>query len=223
MKRKTTAGLASVPTRKESMIRVVKSLADQADGIIVALNGYQEIPHALREIRNVRCVILDNALGDAAKFYYVQDVDGIYLSCDDDLVYPPGYVAYMVSKIQQYNAIITLHGRRYDRRPITSFRRRFSLNYHCLHTCTHDTELDVGGTGVMAFDTERFKLSIDDFPIKNMADVWLAKKAHEQKVPIIGVAHDYKYLTYLNPGKDTIWAKSRDDSLHTSVLRGFLK
>lgn len=221
--RKRTVGLASIPSREGSMIRVVRSLADQVDEVLVALNGYDKIPHALQEMRNVKCELLDNSFGDAAKFYHVQDVDGLYFSADDDLEYPRDYVAYMTSKVKKYNAIITLHGRRYDRRPITSFRRGFSLNFHCLHSYAYDTELDVGGTGVMAFDTARFRLAITDFPVPNMADVWVAKKAHEQGVPIIGVAHTNRYLTYLSPGEDTIWAKSKDDSLHTSVLRGFLK
>ncbi len=215
------AGIATIPSREYLIPAVINSISPQVDKLFIALNGYTEVPQSLSKIYNAECILLDNSLGDAAKFYHVADCNGYYFSIDDDLVYPQGCVSYMISKISQYNSIVTLHGRRY-KRPVTSFRRGFDLNYHCLHSYDYDTELDAGGTGVMAFDTKRFKLSVDDFKLPNMADVWAAKKAHEQGVKIMGVAHRNDYLRYLSP-LDTIWHNSKDDTQQTRILREFLK
>lgn len=219
---KTIAGIASIPSRKELLTLVVNSLLPQVDKICVALNGYSEIPESLRNLSNVECVILDNKLGDGAKFYFAQEPNVFYLSCDDDLSYPKDYVSYMTSKVKQYNCIISLHGRRFDRRPILSYRKSFTLNYHCLHTYHEDVVLHVGGTGVMCFNTSRFMPDISQFKEKNMADIWIAKQACEQGVPIMGVAHKNNYLTYLNPA-ETIWRTCKIDPYQTGILKSFLK
>jgi hypothetical protein len=217
-----TTALASVPQREGLLEVVVNSLAPQSDQVFVALNGYKEIPKFLLNMPNVKYDLLDNRLGDAAKFYHVAEVDGYYLSCDDDLQYPNGYCQYMISKVKQYNCIITLHGRQYKNRPIRAFKRGWTLNYHCLHTYDYDTELDLGGTGVMAFDTAIFRPKLSEYKVKNMADIWTAKQAHEQGIKIMGVAHKNTFLRYLNP-VETIWRSSPDDTVQTSILKTFLK
>lgn len=225
MVKRKYAGIASLPERERALIHAVRSIADQVDEVFVALNGYDSIPKQLQSLCNVKCELLDNSLGDAAKFLHVGDIpDGIYFSIDDDLEYPKGYVAYMIRKIEQYNAVVTLHGRQYGNRPPKSFRRGWTLNYHCLHSYTNDVPLDLGGTGVMAHDTSMVRATIADFPIKNMADIWMAKLCHERGVKIMGVAHSRSYLTYMAPANDnTIWRTSTDDSVQTRVLQSFLK
>ena len=215
--------MASIMGREELLILAINSLLPQVDKIYVGLNNYPEIPERLRSLRNVECVILDNSLGDGAKFYSIKDIDdAMYFSCDDDLAYPSGYCDYMESKVRQYNSIISLHGRRFDRRPIVSYRKSFSLNYHCLHTYHEDVQLHVGGTGVMAFDTNRFKPDISQFKEKNMCDIWVAKQASEQGIPIMGVAHKNTYLRYLNP-VGTIWRDCKIDPYQTGILKSFMK
>jgi hypothetical protein len=218
-----TIGIASLSERESSLLRTLASIEGQADRIFVALNGYAEIPQELRNNPKIHCDLLDNSLMDSAKFLHVSECDGWYFGCDDDLQYPDGYVSYMISKTTQYNSIVSLHGRKYNR-PVTSFKRNFKLNYHCLHSYDYDTELDLGGTGVMCFDTNRFKLSIADFLIHGMADVWVSKKAHEQGVPIMGVAHKSNYLHYTPPqNNQTLWNFFKTDSVQTGILQSFLK
>ena len=215
------AGIASVPSRKDMLVRTVESLLPQVDKVCVALNGYADVPIELRNLRNVECVIMDNSLGDGAKMSFVIP-DVIYLSCDDDLLYPKGYAQYMISKAKQYKSIVTLHGRQFKNRPIRSYRRGFTLNYHCLHTYREDVLLDVGGSGVMCFDTNIFMPDTSKFLQKNMCDIWTAKQAHEQRVKIMGVAHTNNYLGYQNP-QETIWRTCKIDPYMTQVLNSFLK
>ena len=212
-----------MPSRRESLTAVVESIVNQVDVLFVALNGYEDVPEFLKDNPKIRYDILDGHLGDAAKFLHVGDIpDGVYFSFDDDLLYPMGYVSYLSEKIKEYNCIVTLHGRQFRIRPIKSFRRGATLNYHCLHPKSGDIRLDVGGTGVMGFDTGRFKVDIFDFKLPNMADIFVAKKAFEQGVPIMGISHQRGYLRYLQP-TETIWLSSRDDTIQTKILNSFLK
>lgn len=215
-------GIASVPNRKDMLIRTVESLLPQVDKVYVALNNYPETPQELRSLRNVECVIMDNSLGDGAKMAFVDKCDGYYFSCDDDLLYPKGYCQYMISKINQYNCIVTLHGKNFRNRPLKSYRKGFTLNYHCLHSYDYDVELDVGGSGVMAFHTKRFKFDIQGIKMKNMCDIWTSLQAHQQGVKIMGVAHKNTFLGYQNP-QETIWRTCTIDPYMTEVLNSFLK
>lgn len=215
-------GMASLPDREDAALKSVESIINQVDKVYVALNGYDHIPLAWQDNPKIHCDILDNSLGDAAKFYHIADVDGWYFSIDDDLAYPSNYCNYMISKAEQYKCIVTLHGRRYGNPNITSSRRGWTLNYHCLHSYSSDELLHVGGTGVMCFHTDIFRPSIDRFKVKNMADFWCALQAKEQKVKIMGVAHKNNFLRYMPP-KVTIWQTCTTDRLQTDILKKILK
>jgi len=218
-----TAGIATIPTRKESFLLTINSIIDQVDRVFVALNGYTEIPQELKDNPKIHCDILDNELyKDSAKFLHVEECSRFYLGCDDDLVYPRHYCEYMSNKATQYNALVSLHGRNFTR-PVRGLKRGFTLNYHCLHSYDYDTKLDLCGSGVCCFDTNRLKLSIKDFEIAGMADVWLARQAWSQKVPIMGIAHKNNFLKYIPPPDQTLWQYWRDDSIQTRILKEFIK
>jgi len=218
-----TVGIASLPERQEHLILVVNSLLPQVDKVYIALNNYSHIPQQLQDNPKISATICDNSLGDGAKFLHVDRIDGMYFSCDDDIIYPANYCGYMESKAKQYGCIVTLHGRRYDK-PILKSRRSFTLNYHCLHTYKEDMELHLGGTGVMCFDTSVFRPAISRFLEPNMADIWVAKQANEQGIRIMGVAHKNTYLRYLHQNK-TIWTTCtpEKEAYQTAVLKNFLK
>ena len=206
-----------------SLIHVVTSLAGQADRVIVALNGYTEVPQELQSLRNVEYVLLDNSLGDSAKFYKVAEVEGYYFSIDDDLVYSPTYVSDTIKAIDKYHCICTYHGKRYDKRPILSYHRSFTTNIRCLNSCGADTIVHVGGSGVMGFNTKDFKLSINDFKAPFMADLWVSKVAHEQGVKIMALAHKNDYFHYLGTPDKPIWQIRKGNPYETNLLRSFLK
>ena len=213
-------GLASIEPRKELLIPVVNSLLPQVDKVHVALNGYKEIPEALRNLRNVECEILDNSLGDSAKFLHVGDYDDCYYyGCDDDLVYPEGYCDYLQEGVNKYNGLVSLHGRKYL--PRAHFKQ-WAGNYRCLNNVDQDVHVNLVGSGVCCFNTNRLKLHISDFKSHNMADCYLSRTASLQGVPMMVLAHRCNYLTYLYP-VGTIWERTRDYSVHTAVLRSYIK
>lgn len=218
---KIIAQVASLPERVETLEKCVASLITQVDMIFVALNGYKEIPHFLYD-RKIVYVAMDNSLGDAAKFYDVESRNGYILTCDDDLIYPQGYASYMIHGVKEHGGIVTLLGKCYNNRPIKSFRRGYSSLYRCLTNVSGHHVVHVGGTGAMAFHTDDFKISVDYFEMPNMADIWVAKAAHEQGITITVLPHPARYLMHKKyPWR--IWAKDGHDAYQTSVLKSFLE
>ncbi len=216
-----TAQIASLPAREDTLGKTVSSLLPQVDRIFVALNGYAFIPEFLDNPK-IEAVIMDNSLGDAAKFHDVDKRDGYILTCDDDLIYPQGYARYMIDGVNRHCGIVSLLGKRYDDRPIKSFRTGYTAIYRCLTRVLIDQVVHVGGTGAMAFYSEHVKISVVDFSKPNMADIWMAKIAHEQGVTITALAHPAKYVKhYTHPWR--IWSHDGRDEYQTEVLNSFLK
>jgi len=216
-----TAQIASLPERVDSLHNTVNSLLPQVDKLFVALNGYTKVPDFLLENEKIEYVILDNSLGDAAKFYDIEKREGYIFTCDDDLVYPKKYVEYMISKIKLHRSPVSLLGKIYDKTPIASFKVDYTTLYRCLGTVHKDRQVDVGGTGAMAFHTDDIKVRLSDFPVKNMADIWMAKVAKEQDVSIWVVEHSRNYVKYTSfPYR--IWVDTKDDSIQTEILNSIL-
>lgn len=189
-----TVQIASLPERANMLEKTIASLRPQVDRIFVALNGYSYTPDFLNEGEYIH---LDNSTGDAAKFYDVENINGYLFTCDDDLIYPPTYVRDMIYNIHRYQAIVSLHGKKYPR-PVVHFKGH-AAQVHCLADADNDLVVDVPGTGVMALHTSMIKIKYADFQSKNMADIWMGKIAQEQGRVIVALAHRKDYLTYQGP------------------------
>jgi NDP-sugar pyrophosphorylase family protein len=218
-------GIASIPSRSEGLEKVLDSLTGQVDDIYLTLNYCDhEIPKYLSKYSNVWWITSNNSRGDAMKFYMACIPHQVYLTCDDDLLYPDGYVRSMVDACNKYQCIVTHHGKTYEgARPIQSYRRSFTVNVRCLNTFSGDRWLHVPGTGCMAFNTDVFKISIDNFEYPNMADVIVAREAYKQGIKIMGLKHAAGWIKYIPPKDKTIWQTSTDDTVQTQILNSFLK
>jgi hypothetical protein len=214
-----TALIASIPERENMLKRTVESLRPQVDHLKVSLNGYTHIPDFLEK---KEYIVLDNSMGDAAKFYFADKCRGYILTCDDDIIYPCGYAAYMIQGVQQYQCAVTLHGRNYSR-PVIGFQQSFT-GYPCLGDVATDTHVDVGGDGVMCWNTDFLKVKFSDFKQKNMSQLYFSKLCKEQNVKIMCLAHRSGYLGYMNP-QDTIWDQENRKGFikQTELLKEFLK
>lgn len=216
------ANIASVPDRKKELARVVRDLYPQVDKINVGLNNYNKIPVFLKK-EKINAWVSDNSVGDAEKFR--SDDKGYYFTCDDDMLYPDDYVQTMISTLDNYNkdVILTCHGRAYKGR-VQSYNRGWAEFYHCLHEVAEDSYVTVGGTGVMLFHTDSFQMDISDFDHKNMADIFVARKAKAVDVPIVCMAHETGWIRYQETmkGKQTIYDDTvGNDSLQTAILNSF--
>jgi len=214
-----TAQLATIPGREAMCLKTVESLLPQVRRVRVALNNYKEIPSWLN-IKGVDAFLRNNERGDAEKFYDLPK--GYIFTCDDDLIYPPDYVSSTMSAFDAYGAVIlTYHGRDYPEKPILSYYGDRLRAYRCLGNVLIDSYVDVGGSGVMAWHTGVFTMDYSKIETSNMGDIWVAKMAFAQKVPIIVLGHKEGWILDQFP-TETIWDKyCHDDQVQTDLYNSF--
>ena len=169
-----TANLATIEARKGTLQEVVDSLRFQVDVVRVYGNDY--VPQL--EGDNVE-VYSGPDYTDNAKFFWLPISKGLYLSCDDDIIYPPNYVNTILKARNKYpNTWLTFHGRKLKGLNLNYYTEHHS--YQCLRDVEGDYEVDVVGTGVSAFDTDLIKfdpLTWNDYRMSDLlASLELAKK-----------------------------------------------
>lgn len=204
-------GIAAIPDRCEALERTIDSLLPQVENIGVYLNGWEKIPDFLNNKKIIVAGFKEADLGDVGKFYWVDNHDGIYFSCDDDLIYPADYVSRTIAKLKErnYRVAVGWHGSLL-REPFEKYyeknsRRVFSFAAHR----SWDTPVHILGTGCSAFHTKILKIKKSDFLHPNMADVFFSIKGQEQKIPFVVIAHDKgEIVEYEGAKESSIYAHS---------------
>ena len=220
-----TASLCTIPERIESLKLTVNSLIPQVDRLVMIFNEYNPTCLTSYNYRpsnpRIDHVTMSNDMTDANKFFNIENVEGYVIICDDDLQYPPDYVAKMIAGVDKYKCVVSLHGRTM-KKPFRDFYH-IERNYRCLGTVLNDVEVDICGSGVMAYHTDFFKLKYSDFELPNMADVFVSKIAHQQKVKMMVLQHREGYLKHTNHA-ETIFRIENDKKFvrQTEILKTFL-
>lgn len=216
-------GIASLPDRVDCLKDTVNSLYNQADKIIIGLNNYKQVPEFLIGKEKIETYLLDNKLGDAAKFYKIDEYpDAYYFAADDDLIYPQDFTQRLISKIKEYGSIVGLHGV-IMQHPIQSYYVSRKV-LHGLHSLNNDVKVDLVATCSCAFDTKQLKVSLVDFKTPNMADVWLADLAKKQNINAIVISRENNWVSYnkkmVENKFDTIfdsYLRTRKDEMQTKI------
>jgi SAM-dependent methyltransferase len=190
-----TVSMASIPSREETLKKVVWNLLHYVDHVNIYLNGYTHVPVFLGHPKITVARSQDHGdLGDAGKFFWADSVRGYHLTCDDDILYPPDYVSTMVAGIEYYKrgVVVSFHAS-VLLSPFESYiKSRKSLRfgrYLAEHTPAH-----VLGTGVLGYHTSTLRVSRHDFKAPNMADIWLAGLGQNQQVPFVCLQHRGDWL-----------------------------
>jgi hypothetical protein len=183
-----TVGVASIPSRRDTLRQVVERLLPQVDSLGIYLNNYLDVPDFLKnpKISVVRSQD-EGDRGDAGKFFWVDKVQGYYFTCDDDLLYPPDYIENLLKVIEDYGrrVVVGVHGA-ILKEPLTSYYQSRKVLHFC-KALGAPTQVHVLGTGTVAFHTSTIKVTPADFPKPNMADIWLAVLGQVQQVPFLCV------------------------------------
>jgi hypothetical protein len=227
------ASLATVPSREAALKAAVESLLPQVDRVRVYLNvkpeGFGMPPEWIYRLRDPSRITWVNAmfgdLGDAGKFAIPPEGDFV-LTCDDDLIYQPGYVSTMVQAVLRHDrrAVVTLQGRALSR-PLQSFYRDRAgqTKYRLQDPLEVDVPVDVAGTGCAAWHTDTIRFQMEDFPPahRNMADVHASLVCARRGVPIVCAAHtgaEVKLSPHVDHLRDSIWARARRDDRQQTNL-----
>lgn len=209
----TLAALAALPRRAALLPQVLQSLRPQVQRLCVYLNGYREVPACVRELADEHVLDHENA-GAERKLMWADRHSGLYLSCDDDIVYPPDYVAVMTAAIAEHGprVLVTGHGRIYLGTPRTVHQvlagsvGLFHRRIDCGRAVNH------GGTGVMAWDARAVRVPTS-WAYRNILDMQLAIWAQRERVPMWLVPHQanwFKPLALTDP--EALFAQSQNQS-----------
>lgn len=198
----TTANIATLPSREKQLARTIKSLYNQVDLIYIRLNDYKEAPDWVYD-NKIRFKTGLNE-GDAAKFR--EDAEGYYFTCDDDIIYPPDYVKKLKDRLD--GDIVTIHGKNFHT-PIESYYHGAFDKIRCDNETSTDKIVQIPGTGVMAFHTDTIKFNKEDFPRKNMADIWVGIKAKKEGIKINCIAKPRNWIT-IQHVDTSIWEEEHE-------------
>lgn len=199
------ASVCSIPSRQEQLADVIRSMLEQVDHLFVYLDKYPETPEILRNNSSVtvwHSKDYAQDFRDNAKFLAYDDLkktqkDFYYITCDDDLVYPPDYVRTLIDRIDRFErkTVVGLHGVVCEENPIEYFRRRFV--YHFIWaTLKQPCLVNNLGTGTVGFYSGLFD-SLD--PRKwhhgGMVDILFAIEARRRGIPMLCCDRKAGWLT----------------------------
>jgi hypothetical protein len=205
----TLVAVATTPDREALLPASLGSLRKQCDRLHVYLNGHADVPACVRELADVYAGGEENEGADK-KFHWSREYDGIYLSCDDDFVYPPDYVARMTAGVERFGgrALVTAHGRTYPPHPtnVADQLRGRSATLTC--RVPHGRWVNHAGTGVLAWDARVVQVPLE-YPVLNMTDVQLSAWANREEIPIWVVPHNPGWLKPIPNRCESISKRSR--------------
>jgi hypothetical protein len=183
------AALATQPKRGHLLERALASLRPQVDSLHVFLNGFAAVPECVRALADEHVLSAENQ-GAERKLHWADGHDGIYLSCDDDFIYPQDYVETYVAAIARWDgrAIVTAHGRQYPERPANVGDILPGSVGIVHHRVKVGRWVNHGGTGAMGWDARRVHVP-RDWPERNMADMQVSVWAQTAGVPIWLIPH----------------------------------
>jgi len=179
--KKIIVGMATFPGREEVVKLAMDSLRPQCDEIFLYDNGKEPFD-----------------ITDLGKFQGLHRIKEpcFYLSCDDDLLYPPTYCQDMVEAIKRTGSIVSHHGRILAGLDLNYYFGH--LSYRCLGKIDKERFIDVAGTGVTGWDTEYFNpLNLIYSKDMKMSDLVFSLEAAKQKKHITILTHEKGYINHL--------------------------
>ena len=193
MTRFVTANIATHKAREGAVDKAINSLIGQVDLVRVHYNDYE--PTKRKDIKQY----WGQDYTDRSKFIHI-GVNEIAFTCDDDILYPPDYVEKTLEAMERHKgSVVTYHGRRLVGKGLNYYRGHKS--FHCMHPVLEDEFVHVGGTGVMAFDTQIIKPDILAYEPDKMVDILMGLECAKQGVPIVCLKHGYKWFSLITDAK----------------------
>lgn len=217
-------GMATMPSRMESLRIALDSILPQLDHLFLYLDKCAVVPEAFVGHPKITPILLEGRqLGCHGKFLGLQRLTEpcLYFCFDDDIIYPPSYVAYLAAVMRRhsYRALVGVHGNIF-RQPVRSYLAdRICLHFE--HELALECVVDELGTGTLAFHSRCIDLDPMRWGHTNMSDLIVAIEAVRQEVPRLAVRRPQHFLRAIMQNQpDSIWFQTRhDDSIQTALLQ----
>lgn len=192
---KIIAGMATIPERWKLLGDVVESLIHQVDRLHVA--STTDIAAYGIEHSRVKWEKPVGWTDDSRKFLPFldqTDEDAIYMTVDDDIIYPENYVKVMLEWLHKYDgAAVCVHGSWLSEVPTESYYDR-KLGVHFSHEVQSPVQVMFPGTGTFAWRSGDIRLEQDMFRCRNLADVNMGVVLQRQRVPCVAIPRRRAWL-----------------------------
>ncbi|WP_429110980.1 hypothetical protein [Aeromonas rivipollensis] len=195
------AAIASYPARKTSLIEAIESLVEQVDYLLLYLNEYTYIPEEIirHKSRNkIICIVDEDGSRRAeGKFHWLHRVNGYYLTCDDDIIYPEDYVQRTVQSIELFRrtSVVGYHGLIFNN-SVASFKADRKEFYRFTDKLESTRHCHLLGTGVTGFHSDLFKTTdtqlLRCYPFA--VDPAFAVICKKNKIDMICLSHEENWL-----------------------------
>lgn len=218
--------MATFPGRASTLKQVVDLVYDQVDVLRIYLNGYTEVPEYLCGRARLQPVLAgdeDGDLGDRGKFYWCDEATGYQLTIDDDIHYPANYADRIIAAIERYGrrALVGVHAitfRDLDVDDVASYYRSRNVTHFSLKL-DRDQAVHMVGTGTSGYHADALAFRFQDFPEPNMADIWVARQAQLQSVPVVGIARRANWLRPLPTDGSIFDDAVKNDGVQTQAVK----
>ena len=189
-------GLASIPSRENSLKQVVESLLPQVVGLGVYLNGWEKVPSFLNNPKIQVARSQDQGdVRDNGKFFFIDKTAATYYATvDDDIDYPKDYISTLVSHQRTLGGTyaVGVHAAVYPT-PIKKLLRQRHL-WHFAFEAPSLLPVDMLGTGTLLFQRAYWQLDYSEIKNPGMADVWFAVAAKKRDFGLWVVPRDQSWL-----------------------------
>lgn len=175
---KIVLGMATTNERLEFANKAIESIYKQVDTFHLYNNSERE------------------DLTDNAKYYGLslhQDEPIIYLTADDDIIYPDGYVDSIANAIDKHCYIVSHHGRILKGLSKDYYKDHFAVGF--FQESRKECLLDVYGDGVAGFCTSYFNpLEMLTTDVRMMSDTLVSKMMWEQGKHALLLKHEANWI-----------------------------
>lgn len=203
--------LASFPPRRESLRAAVESILPQLDELNIYLNNYDDVPAFLLhpKIRVARSHQAAGDLRDNGKFYALPEGSDAYIfTLDDDIIYPPDYVTEMIRHIELLGraGIVGVHGVIFPEGEFVDLRQRTVFKFD---KASEGRFVDLLGTGTTAWHSSTLKVGLQDFGTTGVCDLWFARKAAGNEIPMYSVPRAERWLQSYMVFQNSLFREAR--------------
>ncbi|MCQ4253828.1 glycosyltransferase [Pseudomonas stutzeri] len=219
------ASLCSIPERADQLRQTLASLAPQIDALHLYLDRYEAVPDFVKDCHPRMKVYLSQdypGLRDNGKFlaFATQAEACYYFTADDDILYPPDYVASMLRRIEHYGrqAVVGVHGVL-----VPDEAQGYFSGFRKVLMFTRELERDALvsnlGTGTVAFHSSLLRgLDIAHFREAGMADIYLSLFCKQRNIPMVAIARPEGWLQELPSPNTSLYQEFRQADERQSLL-----
>ncbi|TRW98744.1 hypothetical protein FNJ84_04100 [Paracoccus sp. M683] len=142
------ANLATFPPRAGILMQTVQTILPQVDRLCICLNGYDRVPAHLGDDARIQTMIPDRDLKDAGKFAFAAGADDMVFTIDDDILYPPDYVARTIAAFDRLDPSDNVLGYQGNAWVFKDRKQKYGWRNFLFHKPARNViKVDILGTG----------------------------------------------------------------------------